>query len=73
MRNVSHAESQDTPPSGTGRGNVYVAEGDAARFAPNVNGGVLFPKATTLWDRLVNLIKYDMVMMAREGGQYTIR
>lgn len=70
LRKLGIAESEFTPPSGTGRVNLYVAEGGADRFAPNVNGGAVFPKASTLWGSLVNLMKYDMVLMACEGGQY---
>lgn len=70
LRKLGIDDGEFTAPGGTGRVNLYAAEGGGDRFAPNVNGGALFPKASTLWGSLVNLMKYDMVLMACEGNQY---
>ncbi len=64
-------EAEFTPPAGPGRVHLYAgAGGGADRFDKALNGGALFPKAPVLWDSLVTLMKYDLVLMACEGNQY---
>jgi hypothetical protein len=70
LRKLGIDDAEFTPPSGDGRVNLYAAEGGGDRFEPGLNGGALFPKAPVLWDSLVNLMKYDLVLMACEGNQY---
>jgi hypothetical protein len=69
LRKLGIDDAEFTAPSGDGRVNLYVAAGGGDRFVPGLNGGALFPTAPVLWGSLVNLMKYDMVLMACEGNQ----
>ena len=71
LRKLGVDDAEFTTPAGPGRVHLYAgAGGGASQFTAALNGGAMFPKAPVLWDSLVNLMKYDMVLMACEGNQY---
>jgi len=69
LRKIGIADSEFTPETGDGRVNLYAAQGGSSSYTAMLNGGAAFTGAPVLWDSIDNLKKYDMVLMACEGGQ----
>ena len=40
------------------------------RFATTLNGGAVFPSATTLWGNTSKMLGYDIMLLSCEGSQY---
>jgi hypothetical protein len=58
-----------TADEGTGRVHLYWGYGGAKEYVPGINGGASFPAAKGFWSTQENLMKYDVVLLACEGGQ----
>ncbi len=63
LRKLGVADSEFTPPTGTGR--VHFFRGNGSTLA----GGA--PAATTLWSSAATLKKYDISVLSCEGGEET--
>jgi hypothetical protein len=77
LRKIGLADAEFTTDTGAGRVNLYIGgRPDASsslgtdRFAPTLNGGAVFPQATTLWGNTSKMLGYDLVMLSCEGSQY---
>jgi len=68
LRKIGLEDSEFTPEAGSGRVNLYEGDGGADQYSNDLNGGADFTGAGTLWGSLDNYKKYDMVLMACEGG-----
>lgn len=69
VRKLGIDDSEITSRSQGGRVHLYNGNG-ANTFATGFAGGTgPFPNATTLWDSVDSLAKYDVVMLSCEGGQ----
>lgn len=67
LRKMGIDTAEFTNPTGTGRVNLFSGNG-ATRY--NGAGGATYPVSqTALWDKLDDLKKYDVVLLACEGGQ----
>lgn len=69
LRKIGIEDSEFTPEDGSGRVNLFEGEGGADQYSNDLNGGADFSGASTLWGSLDTYKKYDMVLMACEGGQ----
>jgi hypothetical protein len=67
LRKIGLEDSEFTNPDGTGRVNLFGGPGGTKTFA----AGGTFPVATELWANVDALMKYDIVLLACEGGQNT--
>ncbi len=63
LRKLGIADSEFTPPTGTGR--VHFFRGNGSRLADAT------PAAETLWSDAANLKKYDITMLSCEGSERT--
>jgi hypothetical protein len=77
LRKIGIADSEFTTDAGTGRVNLYIGgRPDASsslgtdRFTTTLNGGAVFPQATTLWGSTNKMLGYDIMMLSCEGSQY---
>jgi len=77
LRKIGIADAEFTTDTGTGRVNLYIGgRPDASsslgtdRFATTLNGGAVFPQATTLWGNTTKMLGYDIVALSCEGSQY---
>jgi hypothetical protein len=62
--------SEFTAAGGNGRVHLYAGQGGSASFSGGGGGGGNFTSAISLWSSLTNLKKYDITLLACEGGQY---
>jgi hypothetical protein len=69
LRKIGIADSEFTPEVGAGHVNFYVGTGGTPRYKTTMNGGAKFTNATTLWNTVDNLKKYDMVLLSCEGTE----
>ena len=69
LRKIGVADSEFTPVAGAGHVNFYTGTGGTPRYRANMNAGATFPNATTLWNSVDNLKKYDMVLLSCEGTE----
>jgi hypothetical protein len=69
LRKIGLEDSVFTPEGGAGRVNFFTGNGGSSQYAGSMNGGAAFTPATTLWGDLPNLMAYDIVLLACEGGQ----
>jgi hypothetical protein len=77
LRKIGVADSEFTTDTGNGRVHLYIGgRPDASsslgtdRFATTLNGGAVFPNATTLWGNANKMLGYDIVLLSCEGSQY---
>jgi hypothetical protein len=74
LRKIGIADAEFTNDTGTGRVNLFVGGkpdgGNAGtdRFATTLNGGAVFPNATTLWGDATKMRGYDIVLLSCEGS-----
>jgi hypothetical protein len=75
IRKIGIDDSEFTPPTGTGRVNLYGGKGDGlpatTAFAPALNGAATFPSAVSFWDDPASVAKYDMVVLSCEGNWFS--
>jgi hypothetical protein len=69
LRKIGIDDAEFTPETGAGRVNFYAAVDGTNKYAANLNGGAAFSAATTLWDDVSHLKKYDMVLLSCEGTE----
>jgi hypothetical protein len=67
LRKLGMDDSEFTPEGGPGRVNLFRGRDGAGQYSGNLNGGAQFSTAQSLWNDLLKLKQYDMVMMACEG------
>jgi len=70
VRKLGIDPAEFTNPTGTGRINYFGGHNGTNKYAPGVNGGVSFPRASSLWGKLETLKPYDVVLLSCEGGKY---
>jgi hypothetical protein len=75
LRKIGIDESEFTPETGQGRVNFYGGKGSGGQqttvaYAMALNGGATFTPATTLWNDVNNLKKYDIVILSCEGNWF---
>ena len=77
LRKIGIADSEFTTDTGNGRVHLYIGgRPDASsslgtdRFATTLNGGAVFPSATTLWGNTNKMLGYDIMLLSCEGSQY---
>jgi len=77
LRKIGIADAEFTTDTGAGRVNLYIGgRPDASsslgtdRFATTLNGGAVFPQATTLWGNTNKMLGYDIMLLSCEGSQY---
>jgi hypothetical protein len=77
LRKIGIADAEFTTDAGNGRVNLYIGgRPDASsslgtdRFTTTLNGGAVFPQATTLWGSTDKMLGYDIMMLSCEGSQY---
>jgi hypothetical protein len=69
LRKIGIADSEFTPQTGAGHVNFYTGTGGTPKYKTTMNAGATFPDATTLWDSVDNLKKYDVVLLSCEGTE----
>jgi hypothetical protein len=69
LRKIGLEDSEFTLSTGDGRVNFYAANGGTDQYSPGLNGGAAIEPAQPFWSSLDTLKKYDIVLLACEGGQ----
>jgi hypothetical protein len=69
LRKVGIEDSEFTPEGGSGRVNIFQGDGGGGSYTQNLNNGAAFPGGPDLWNSLDTLKKYDIILMACEGGK----
>ncbi|MET0594288.1 MAG: carboxypeptidase regulatory-like domain-containing protein [Polyangiaceae bacterium] len=69
LRKIGIADSEFTPEAGTGHVNYYAGYQGANKYKATMNGGAPFTAATTLWNSVDNLKKYDVVLLSCDGQE----
>lgn len=67
LRKIGIDDKEFTNPDGDGRVNLFQGVNGGGKYNGDL-GGAGFPNATTLWESTESLMKYDIVLMACEGG-----
>ncbi len=77
LRKIGVADSEFTTDTGAGRVHLYNGGSSSSssslgtdRFATTLNGGAVFPQATTLWGSASKMLGYDIVLMSCEGSTF---
>ncbi|MEJ7728733.1 MAG: carboxypeptidase-like regulatory domain-containing protein [Polyangiaceae bacterium] len=70
LRKIGIEDSEFTLGDGSGRVNLFHGVDGADRYSDSLNGGADFADAQTLWADQASLMKYDLVLLACEAGQY---
>lgn len=70
LRKIGLEDSEFTPEAGNGRVNFFAGPGGTDQYDASLNGGASFSQASSdLWTTKDSLKRYDIVLMACEGGQ----
>jgi hypothetical protein len=70
LRKIGIADSEFTPEADGGRVTLFAGHGGTATYDATVNGGADIAPAQELWNDVAELSKYDVLLMACEGGEY---
>ncbi len=68
LRKIGIDDTEFTPEAGRGRVNLFAGATGASAYAPTLNGGASLTRAGSLWGTSAALKKYDIVLLACEGG-----
>ena len=75
LRKIGVADAEFTTDTGAGRVHLYNGGSSSSssslgtdRFATTLNGGAVFPAATSLWGSASKMRGYDIVLMSCEGN-----
>jgi hypothetical protein len=71
LRKIGISDSEFTNPDGSGRINLFAGHEGTPSYDAALNGGADFEVSEdALWDSTESLIRYDVVLLACEGGQF---
>ena len=70
LRKIGIADSEFTPPTGTGHVHLYAGAGGTDKYAATMNGGASFGGVTSFWGDLAQLKKYDVVVLSCESSPH---
>ena len=71
LRKIGISEEEFTTESGGGRVHLFHGSAGTRRFAPNLNGGAAFTRASSWWNNINNLYGYDVIVHSCECGEVT--
>lgn len=69
LRKIGLDDAEFTTDEGAGRVHLYAGEGGTDQFTASLNGGANLADATTLWDTVASLSRYQIVFFSCEGNQ----
>lgn len=69
LRKIGLDDSEFSNADGAGRVNLFAGVGGTKQYDAALNNGASFQASTKLWESVDSLMKYDIVLMACEGGQ----
>lgn len=70
LRKIGIADSEFTPASDGGRVTLFAGHGGTSAYDTTLNAGAAITSAVDLWNDQAELGKYDVLLMACEGGEY---
>lgn len=70
LRKIGIADSEFTPESDGGRVTLFAGHGGTSAYDATLNAGANITPAGDLWNDLAALSRYDVLLMACEGGEY---
>lgn len=73
IRKLGVDDSEFTNPRDGGRVQLFSGLDGTANYAPELNGGEIFPPAEALWDNVDALKAYDIVLLSCEGDRGYIK
>jgi hypothetical protein len=68
LRKIGIDDAEFTADAGGGRVQLYAGSGGTGQYAPGLNGGAFMTAAKEVWGDLDTLMKYDVTLLACEGG-----
>jgi hypothetical protein len=72
LRKIGIDDSEFTLANGGGRVQLFSGAAGTQRYADTLNGGVFFEDSLDLWSSVESLSRYDVVLLACEGGQNSV-
>lgn len=69
LRKIGIDDQEFSTKGGGGRVHLYHGIGGSSEFIGGIGGGAKLAKAKSFWIDKANLMKYDVVLLACEGGQ----
>jgi hypothetical protein len=70
LRKIGIADSEFTPEADGGRVTLFAGHGGTAEYDTTLNAGANITPAEDLWNDIDELSRYDVLLMACEGGEY---